>query len=195
MDIVKIQQYSRMEKLKQQNTQLMPPQRYIFGESDSEFVLIQPVDDHDIGLLENEVKTIKRLTARRFMLVGFKIDDWNSQLSPWCAPPVFGKTPFGDGAQKTLDYILRTLLPDILHGADGGKKVIIGGYSLAGLFALWCGYQTDRFYGVAAASPSVWFPNWIDFAEDNIPRTRSRSGSIERRHSCRYGRRIISYAG
>ena len=39
-------------------------------------------------------------------------------------------------------------------------KVILGGYSLAGLFALWAATQTNALYGVAAASPSVWFPGW-----------------------------------
>ena len=39
-------------------------------------------------------------------------------------------------------------------------KVVLGGYSLAGLFALWAATRTDTMYGVAAASPSVWFPGW-----------------------------------
>ena len=39
-------------------------------------------------------------------------------------------------------------------------KVILGGYSLAGLFALWAATQINALYGVAAASPSVWFPGW-----------------------------------
>ena len=46
-------------------------------------------------------------------------------------------------------------------------KLCIGGYSLAGLFALWSAYETDLFDGVAAASPSVWFPGWIGHAETN----------------------------
>ena len=39
----------------------------------------------------------------------------------------------------------------------------MGGYSLAGLFALWAATQTDALYGVAAASPSVWFPGWSEY--------------------------------
>ena len=39
----------------------------------------------------------------------------------------------------------------------------IGGYSLAGLFALWAAYQTDGFAGVAAASPSIWFPGFTEY--------------------------------
>ena len=47
------------------------------------------------------------------------------------------------------------------------KKLFLGGYSLAGLFALWAGYQTDRFAGIAAASPSVWFPNFTGYMREN----------------------------
>ena len=39
----------------------------------------------------------------------------------------------------------------------------MGGYSLAGLFALWAATRTDTLYGVAAASPSVWFPGWSEY--------------------------------
>lgn len=42
-------------------------------------------------------------------------------------------------------------------------KVVLGGYSLAGLFALWAATQNDALYGVAAASPSVWFPGWPEY--------------------------------
>ena len=45
--------------------------------------------------------------------------------------------------------------------------MIIGGYSLAGLFAIWAAYRTDAFCGVAAASPSVWFPGFLKQAEEN----------------------------
>ena len=46
---------------------------------------------------------------------------------------------------------------------EKNRKYYIGGYSLAGLFALWAACQTDIFSGVAAASPSVWFPGFIDY--------------------------------
>ena len=31
------------------------------------------------------------------------------------------------------------------------------------LFALWAAYQTDKFLGVAAASPSIWFPDFVEY--------------------------------
>nr|MCR5356705.1 esterase [Lachnospiraceae bacterium] len=52
-------------------------------------------------------------------------------------------------------------------------KYVIGGYSLAGLFSLYCAYRSDHFAAVAAASPSVWFPGWIEFARENSMLTKA----------------------
>ena len=116
--------------------------------------------------------------ALGFRLAAFKVDDWNADLSPWEAPPAFGNEPFGGKAAQTLDYIeneqeaLLPALEEMIGGQDAetaerqsGAPVIIGGYSLAGLFALWAGTRSERFRGIAAASPSVWFPGWIEYAE------------------------------
>jgi predicted alpha/beta superfamily hydrolase len=63
-------------------------------------------------------------------------------------------------------------------------KLYLGGYSLAGFFSLWAAYQTDRFAGVAAVSPSVWFPGWMDFAHEHsisAPRVYLSLGDKEER--------------
>jgi len=36
---------------------------------------------------------------------------------------------------------------------------------MAGLFALWSAYRTDRFSGIAAASPSLWFPKFLEYMQ------------------------------
>ena len=137
---------------------------YLYECGTPEALLVQPVDDHDIAVLDSEVEQIERLTGGRgFVLAAFKVNAWNADLSPWEAPPVFGDAAFGGGAQETLEYVTGELLPALEAG--GGMPVYLGGYSLAGFFALWAAYQTERFAGVAACSPSVWFPGWIDYAE------------------------------
>ena len=50
-----------------------------------------------------------------------------------------------------------------------GAEKILGGYSLAALFALWCAYESPSFTGIAAASPSVWYPGWMDFVRSHTP--------------------------
>lgn len=127
-----------------------------YGNPDADTVLIQPVDNHDLEGIVNEAERIKQLSGKDFCLVAIKVDNWNSDLSPWEAPAVFGNESFGGKAAAALDEVLK------LTG-DPSKTYYIGGYSLAGLFAIWAAYQTDVFKGVAAASPSVWFPGFSDY--------------------------------
>lgn len=131
---------------------------YEYGEPNAENVLVQPVGDHDLPTIENEICEIKRLTAQPFRLIAVRVDSWNRDLSPWCAPAVFGHEDFGDGAAA----LLREILPLC---EDKSKRYLIGGYSMAGLFALWSAYQTDRFTGIAAASPSMWFPDFVEYMQ------------------------------
>ena len=137
-----------------------------------EYLLIQPIDEHDLEVLDNEVAVIQSQTNKPFTLVAFEIIDWQSELTPWTAPAVFGKIPFGDGAVATLSFIKDILIPQLeqkqLFDKDN-MRCVLGGYSLAGFFALWSAYQTEIFDGIAAVSPSVWYPRWMEYAKDNKP--------------------------
>lgn len=61
----------------------------------------------------------------------------------------------------------------ILNGRAIRGLYYLGGYSLAGLFALWAAYQTDVFKGVVAASPSVWFPGFAEYMKKNEIKTNT----------------------
>ena len=135
-----------------------------FGNPNSSIVLIQPVDDHDLEGIENEYTAIISNCNISFCLIAARVDDWNNELSPWEAPAVFGKESFGNGAAIKLGELL-----DLC--SDKSKSYYIGGYSLAGLFALWAVYQTNVFAGVAAASPSMWFPGFVEYMKENRIKT------------------------
>ena len=137
---------------------------YEFGKADSDIVLIQPVDDHDLERIGNELAAIINSCDMNFHLIAVRIDDWNNDLSPWEAPAVFGKESFGSGASETLGELLELC-------GDKSRTYYIGGYSLAGLFALWAAYQTDVFKGAAAASPSMWFPGFAEYMKKNEIKT------------------------
>ena len=171
---------------------------YEYGDPAASTVLVQMADDHDLAVLEKEAALIRELSGKAFRLIAVKVNDWNHDLSPWKAPAVFGNESFGDGAEHTLSEVLK-LLADIdkthLPGKDktnlpGDSRMdvsknskmdlsgtertyYIGGYSLAGLFALWAVHQTDLFAGAAAASPSVWFPGFLDYMKEHEIRTKS----------------------
>lgn len=129
---------------------------YEYGDVESDLVLVQMVDEHDLALMEREAELIRSNSSSTFRLFAFRVDDWQRDLSPWFTPAVFGDKDFGSGAGKTLEEVLSYI--------DGkGEKYIIGGYSLAGLFALWVSFTTELFSSVAAASPSIWFPGFLDY--------------------------------
>ena len=142
---------------------------YLYCQPDAKSLLIQPVDEHDLELLSQEVEVIQTLTSKPFSLVAFNITAWNQDLSPWPAPPVFGKNPFGDGAKSTLAFIEGQLLPQLQQRGVNFFQLLLGGYSLAGLFSLWASYQTNKFDGIVAASPSVWFPDWLNYIQKKKP--------------------------
>ena len=146
---------------------------YISG--NTQYLLILPVDEHDIEVLDNEVTEIQKNTDKQFSLIAFKIEDWNKELSPWEASPAFGKKSFGSGATDTLEFIESRLIPTVKERYDfaDGVQVILGGYSLAGLFSLWGSYKTNTFSGIAAASPSVWFNGWEEFINNNTPLSKT----------------------
>lgn len=138
----------------------------LYKDTSAEYLLVQPIDEHELEVLDQEVELIKELSDKPFSLAAFVIKDWNQELTPWSAHPVFGKMPFGSGAEASLTFITSQLLPVV---QEEGQHVILGGYSLAGLFALWTSYQTDRFEGIAAVSPSAWYPKWMEYATAHTP--------------------------
>ncbi len=135
-------------------------QKIEYGDPGARAVLIQPVDEHDLSVIGNEIENIRKRTEKEFRLIAFRVNDWNTDLSPWKSPAVFGSEGFGDGAGAVLGEILENV-------RDGTKEYYIGGYSLAGLFALWAAYETGAFSGVAAASPSMWFPEFTEYMNEN----------------------------
>ena len=141
----------------------------LYGDPGAEIILLQMVDDYDLEEIGSEISYIDGHSGgRRYLLCACRASDWNRDLSPWEAPPVFGKEGFGGRAGETLSRLQEEVLPGIPGGTEG-KKIVIGGYSLSGLFAMWAAHQTDIFSGVAAASPSVWFPGFAAYArEDRI---------------------------
>lgn len=141
----------------------------IISDERPQVLLVQPVDSHDMEELDNEVGYIRAHSTVPFRLVAVHINRWNEELTPWEAPPVFGKAPFGSGAINTLGEILKLLEEQmqLLGWQDNAlsdlSRVVLGGYSLAGLFALWAGTRA-AFAGIVAASPSVWYQDWLNYA-------------------------------
>ena len=138
----------------------------IYGEPHAEYLLLQMTGEHELQSMDNEVAAIAQ-SAHRFLFAAIPVESWNDALSPWKSPAVWGKQGFGGKAAETRRFLMEQVIPILKQQLrlPENVKIILGGYSLAGLFALWASTQTDLFYGVAAASPSVWFPGWMEFEQ------------------------------
>ena len=152
----------------------MSPDVFCFGDPAAGIVLIQMVGEHDLPLMEAECGLLRSLLPEKsFRLVAVEVTDWNRDLSPWPAPPVFGNEAFGDGGEKTLEYLIKECLPALGIRRNESSRLFLRGYSLAGLSALWSAYRTELFDGVAAVSPSVWFPGFVDYTKIHPLRTKA----------------------
>ena len=139
---------------------------YVYGELNAEYLLLQMTDEYELQSMDNEVSVIAQ-SSHKFLFAAIPVTNWNDELSPWEAPAVWGKQGFGGNAANTLRFLIEQVIPTLKQrfNLPESVKIILGGYSLAGLFALWASTQTNLFFGIAAASPSVWFPGWMEFEQ------------------------------
>lgn len=140
----------------------------LFGSDRPGCILIQPSARHENATLEAEAQKIAELSPAPFVLATIELEDWMLDLMPWPDANISREPEAGKHGQDTLQYVLLSLIPE-LQGRFGPLPVVLGGYSLGGLFALWASAQTDIFKAVAAASPSVWIKDWIPFARKHVP--------------------------
>ena len=141
----------------------------IYGTDCAEYLLLQMTDEHELQHMDNEISAIAQGSAHSFLFAAVPVKNWNDELSPWKAPAVWGKESFGGNAAGTLRFLTEQVIPTLKQqfALPENVRIILGGYSLAGLFALWTSTQTALFSGVAAASPSVWFPGWMEFEQQH----------------------------
>jgi predicted alpha/beta superfamily hydrolase len=92
--------------------------------------------------------------------------NWDHDMAPWYYPPLTKKDTSCTGrADQYLEALLDRILTEALARTDGEPEYLgLAGYSLAGLFALYAMYRTDRFSRVCSMSGSLWFPDFREFA-------------------------------
>lgn len=92
--------------------------------------------------------------------------DWNDDLTPWPAGPVFKKgKPFGGQAAKYLERLEGEIIPSMEAGLQVGQRWMLG-ISLSGLFAVWAAAKCDLFTGIAAISGSFWYPGFTEWLKE-----------------------------
>jgi len=136
---------------------------FVYAAEAPRYLLIQTLGRHERAVIDGMADLMAGATDVPFVLAAFQVFDWDLDLTPWNDPAINRDPKVGTMAGETLRYVTDSLLP-ALEEAYGKLPVILGGYSLGGLFAIWSAMQTDRFTGVAAASPSLWIRDWLPYA-------------------------------
>lgn len=123
---------------------------HVIGDIQNEVtVIVKPLGEFERLLIEDECRLISEMSSVPFCMVAFEVME--SELRP-------------TGAEDTYQYLEKVLLPyikDNMHPI----RLILGGYSLGGLFALWSVTRTDAFDAVYAGSPSLWMEGWNEYAD------------------------------
>ena len=160
---------------------------YLYGNPKAKNWIIEPIDAQSLREKEKEIKALQKLNPEdNWCVVGVVIDDWQWDLTPWHVYDPKNNLDFGNGGKRTLNDVTKELIPELKQSyrTQKPKRFYLAGYSLAGLFAMWSAYQTDCFDGVAAVSPSLWYPGWEDYAEKHqikTPRVYLSLGDREER--------------
>ena len=145
---------------------------HLFSSEHPQVLLIQPTSAHEAEWANREVELIKEKTDIPFALITFDVADWERELAPWSDSLLSKREDVGGHAQETLGFIESSLLPR-MREVYGELPCILGGYSLAALFALWAAYLSSSFLAIAASSPSVWLKGWPEFTQTHTPQTES----------------------
>ena len=137
----------------------------IYGDRKAPIVVLNTVQGEGRKVYD----LVKQSSNKDFTFLGIDGIDWNHDLSPWDVPPMFPKgESFTAGAEDHLKRITKEILPKIIGDYDlEPEYIMLSGYSLAGLFAIYSMYRTDVFSRIVSASGSLWFSGLMDFVRDN----------------------------
>ena len=125
----------------------------IYGGANAEYLLLQMTGEHELQSMDYEVASIAQ-SSQNFLFAAIPVESWNDALSPWKAPAVWGKQGFGGKAGETLRFLTEQVIPTLEQQfpLPENVKIILGGYSLAGLFSLWASTFREWIKSSASAS-------------------------------------------
>lgn len=141
---------------------------HIIKSENSKGIIIKPLGEFERLLLEAECDLIKERTDISFTLVAFEVTE--NDLLP-------------ESMDNTLSYLSDSLIPYCDQTFDY-DHLILGGYSLGGLFALWAATKLDCIDGVFAGSPSLWMEGWPEYSEKHPTKAENVYMSLGDREEC-----------
>lgn len=142
----------------------------------SNLLLLPIINEEEGNNIFNLVKSkCSNNKLDNFIILTISNFSWNDDLSPYYQEDVF-KNKYSCDFKGKGDIFLNKIVNDILpkvreylflkHNIKL-SNIGIGGYSLAGLFALYSLYQVDIFSFALINSASLWFNNFIKYIKAN----------------------------
>ncbi|XXQ68441.1 alpha/beta hydrolase-fold protein [Neisseriaceae bacterium B1] len=113
----------------------------------------------------------RRCCLKTRFLVAIIEPSWKASFTPWTAPRLFKKgADFGGGAADYHADLIHKIIPEIERecGFQAAWRGLLG-YSLAGLFTLYCAMISPYFQYIASVSGSLWFDDFMDFVAQQSP--------------------------
>lgn len=138
-----------------------------YGET-SEAVIVKPLCEFERLLLADECNMIANASGKSFTMIAFEVEQDN--LRP-------------EKSDATVQFLIEELLPYIEENIRP-RHLILGGYSLGGLFAMTASTKTNAFDAVFAGSPSLWIDGWNEYIEEHPVRARYIFMSLGDKEEC-----------
>lgn len=123
---------------------------------------------------EEEGAAVYKLLQGKCILICISGNVWEKEFTPWPAAAIDKRQgQFSGGAPAYVRLLTETIIPEAEQRLQlNVQKRILAGYSLAGLFALYAACESHLFDGVASASGSLWYENFVEWAGNHFPRGR-----------------------
>ncbi len=130
---------------------------------DIPIIIINTFDEYE----EKIWNLSKEYNCSDYILVTISNLNLNKDMSPWFMERLYKNDDDYIGeADAYIEQLERRIIP-VIKNVVGGKEIILGGYSLAGLFAIYSLYKTNIFNKIISCSGSLWYPDFIKFVKEN----------------------------
>jgi len=129
-----------------------------YGEEDAPILILHHGDEEeDYSSYEDYFK------AHQILFIKIQGNKWERDFSPFPCSKVFrGGKDFQGGAERYRKKFVSEVVPFLLvHYSLTPDRIILSGYSLAGLFALYAS-QCSLFTDINSVSGSLWFPDYVE---------------------------------
>ncbi|MCR5468382.1 MAG: alpha/beta hydrolase [Lachnospiraceae bacterium] len=117
-------------------------------------------------------EAVKTITDTDFTLAVISGVEWEREMTPWPSKALYKNSPdFTGEADEYIEFLIKKAVPEIIKEYElKPSSIYLAGYSLGGLLAVYSLYKTDVFHGVASASGSMWYPDFLEYVKENKPK-------------------------